>query len=383
MTAMTYIESLMAQMLWLGIAAICAAGCALVLSKLRISVKNGLESALTASQSSHLVPTSRLGGVAILLGVLVAILLGYRDTSPWLMAGIVPVFLMGLCEDLGFNLRPLYRLVVMSLSCLLVVGQTGVMLTSIDVIGIDHLFEVSGFAVTFTVFAVVGLTNGVNLIDGVNGLASSKVIFAFSALSVVAFRHGDVALFQAALIIAAATLGVFVVNFPFGKIFMGDAGAYSLGFILAWTVILLNERHADISAWSLLCIISWPIFDTVFTIVRRLRAGRAADKPDHLHFHQLVMRAWELVSRGKMHRSVSNPLATVTIWPLTLPTIVLGAMYGESVAVGAAVFFASGFTFWGSYVGAIYVLRRRKLRANVGAILRGLYDISLGRLMGH
>jgi UDP-GlcNAc:undecaprenyl-phosphate GlcNAc-1-phosphate transferase len=380
---MTYSSSLMDHIFWLGLAAICAAGCALVLSRLRVSVKNGLEGALTASQSSHLVPTSRLGGVAILVGVLVAILMGYRDNSPWLMVGIVPVFLIGLCEDLGFNLRPLYRLVVMSLSCLIVVGQTGVVLTSIDVIGIDYLFEFSGFAVTFTVFAVVGLTNGINLIDGVNGLASSKVIFAFSALSVVAFRHGDVALFQAALIIAAATLGVFVVNFPFGKIFMGDAGAYSLGFILAWMVVLLNERHPDISAWSLLCIISWPIFDTVFAIVRRLRAGRAADKPDHLHFHQLVMRAWELVSRGKMHRSVSNPLATVTIWPLTLPTIVLGAMYAESVAIGTAVFFASGFAFWGSYVGAMYVLRRRQLRAKLGVILRGLYDISLGRVLGH
>ncbi|APO88535.1 MraY family glycosyltransferase [Marivivens sp. JLT3646] len=380
---MIYLEALLAQFGWLSVAAFGGAVSALLLSNLRISFRNSLNNSILALQSSHLVPTSRLGGVAILVGVLVAILMGYRDTSPWLMVGIVPVFLIGLCEDLGFNLRPLYRLAVMSLSCLLVVGQTGVMLTSIDVIGIDHLFELSGFAVTFTVFAVVGLTNGVNLIDGVNGLASSKVIFSFSALSVVAFRHGDVALFQAALVIAAATFGVFVVNFPFGKIFMGDAGAYSLGFILAWMVILLNERHADISAWSLLCIISWPIFDTVFTIVRRLRAGRAADKPDHLHFHQLVMRAWELVSRGKMHRSVSNPLATVTIWPLTLPTIVLGAMYAESVAVGAAVFFASGFAFWGSYVGAIYVLRRRKLRANVGAILRGLYDISLGRLLGH
>lgn len=380
---MTYFQSFFDQIFGLGVAATCAAGCALVLGRVRVSVKNSLVSALTASQSSHLVPTSRLGGVAILLGVVVAILSGYRHTSPWFLVGMAPVFLIGLCEDFGFNLRPVYRLVVMSLSCLLVVGQTGVMLTSIDVIVIDHLFEVSGFAVTFTVFAVVGLTNGVNLIDGVNGLASSKVIFSFSALSVVAFRHGDVALFQAALVIAAATLGVFVVNFPFGKIFMGDAGAYSLGFILAWMVILLNERYADISAWSLLCIISWPIFDTVFAIVRRLRAGRAADKPDHLHFHQLVMRAWELVSRGKMHRSVSNPLATVTIWPLTLPTIVLGAMYAESVAIGAAVFFASGFAFWGSYVGAIYVLRRRQLRAKLGVILRGLYDISLGRVLGH
>lgn len=383
MNDVTYFQSFFDQFFWLCVAATSAAGCALALSRLRISVGDSLERALLASQSSHVVPTSRLGGVAILLGVLAAILMGYRDTSPWLMVGIVPVFLIGLCEDLGSNLTPLYRLAIMSLSCLLVVGQTGVVLTSIDLIGFDHLFEANGFAVTFTVFAVVGLTNGINLIDGVNGLASSKVIFAFSALSVVAFRHGDVALFQAALIIAAATLGVFVVNFPFGKIFMGDAGAYSLGFILAWMVVLLNERHPDISAWSLLCIISWPIFDTVFAIVRRLRAGRAADKPDHLHFHQLVMRAWELVSRGKMHRSVSNPLATVTIWPLTLPTIVLGAMYAESVAIGAAVFFASGFAFWGSYVGAMYVLRRRQLRAKLGVILRGLYDISLGRVLGH
>lgn len=358
-----------------------SAAVALTFVRFKFLLASSMERSLSARQSSHRVPTPRLGGVAVLLGILATIVLGLRDFNDWVFIAVLPVFIIGLLEDLGIETSPKLRLLVMALAALMVSYVTGDVISSIDLTLIDVIFRLPGVGLLFTVFAVVGLTNGINLIDGVNGLASSKVIFASVALAYVAFIHGDIALFTAALVIAAATFGVFVVNFPFGRIFMGDAGAYSLGFVLAWIVILLNERHPEISAWSLLCIISWPIFDTIFAIVRRLKSGAATDRPDHLHFHQLVMRAWELISAGQMPRAVANPLATVTIWPLTLPTIVLGSVFSDNNVIGMSVFIVSALLFWGSYTTSIYVLRRRKLRQASGQFVRAAYGATIAKLI--
>lgn len=378
---MNFIRMLEEHVVLVLVASLVSAVGALIIVRFKFLLATSMHRSLSARQASHNVPTPRLGGLAILIGILATLALGLRDFNYTVFLAVLPVFLSGLLEDFGCETSPKLRLSVMAISAVIVTVATGEAVSSVDVGFVDKVFELPVIGLIFTIFAVVGLTNGVNLIDGVNGLASSKVIFASVALSFVAAQHGDTALFTAALLIAAATFGVFVVNFPFGRIFMGDAGAYSLGFILAWIVILLNERHPEISAWSLLCIISWPIFDTGFAIIRRLKSGAATDRPDHLHFHQLVMRAWELISAGQMPRSVSNPLATVTIWPLTLPTIVLGAVYCEDNSIGIAAFFISAGLFWGSYASSIYVLRRRILRQAVGHIVRTGYSLTLGKLI--
>ena len=378
---MDFVNQVVSQMSLVFVAGLVSAAVALTIVRFKFLLASSMERSLSARQSSHRVPTPRLGGVAVLLGILATIVLGLREFNEWVFIAVLPVFIIGLLEDLGIETSPKLRLLVMALAALAASYVTGDVVSSIDLPFLDPIFVMPGIGLVFTVFAVVGLTNGINLIDGVNGLASSKVIFASVALAYVAFVHGDAALFTAALAIAAATFGVFVVNFPFGRIFMGDAGAYSLGFVLAWIVILLNERHPEISAWSLLCIISWPIFDTIFAIVRRLKSGRAADRADHLHFHQLVMRAWELVSAGQIPRFVANPLATVTIWPLTLPTIILGSVFSDKNLVGMSVLIVSALLFWGSYATAIYVLRRRKLRQAVGHFVRAVYGVTISQLI--
>ena len=91
---------------------------------------------------------------------------------------------------------------------------------------------------------------------------------------------------------------------------MGDAGAYSLGFIIAWQLIILLSRNPELSAWSLLALVFWPVMDTLFSIFRRILKGKPTNRPDLLHFHQLVMRAIEKISKKEISRRISNPLAT-------------------------------------------------------------------------
>ena len=71
---------------------------------------------------------------------------------------------------------------------------------------------------------------------------------------------------------------------------MGDAGAYCIGSIISWQIIILLDRNPELSAWSLLAIVFWPVMDTLFSIYRRIMKGNSTNKPDLLHFHQLVMR---------------------------------------------------------------------------------------------
>lgn len=371
---MSYLFNIAIEAPWLLAAFVMSASAAIAIIGQRHRVRGSLAASLKASQSSHISPTPRFGGVAVMIGIVGAVLLGYRDTSPWLFASVLPVFVVGLIEDFGIQTKPALRVTVVSVATCAVIYWTGVSVSQPDTPFLDMFLEYWFASAAFTVFFVVGLTNGINLIDGVNGLASSKVIFSSLALSYVAHQHGDFALYQAGLLIACATFGVFVVNFPMGRIFLGDAGAYTLGFVLAWITILLNERHAEISAWSLLCIISWPIFDTSFSIVRRLNSRNRVAAPDHMHFHQLVMRAWELISRGQIPRTVSNPLATMTMWPLICPTILLGACFSDNNVVGVATFMGSAFAYVTVYLGAMFVLRRRLLRSRIGAAGRAVYD---------
>jgi len=111
-------------------------------------------------------------------------------------------------------------------------------------------------------------------------------------------------------------VGFMVFNWPLGKVFLGDTGAYALGHVLTWLSILLLVRAPDLSVAALLGLFFWPVADTSLAIYRRLRSGQRLDQPDRLHFHQLVMRGLEIGFVGRGRRHVSNPLTTALILPL-------------------------------------------------------------------
>ena len=110
--------------------------------------------------------------------------------------------------------------------------------------------------------------------------------------------HLEIAL--ASFPIFSATLGLFMLNFPQGRIFLGDAGAYTLGFLLAVSFITLQSKNPEISAWAIMLIIFWPIVDMAHAILRRRLKHNRADRPDFLHFHHVVMRSLIIYSSGRL-----------------------------------------------------------------------------------
>ena len=313
---------------------------------------------VTARQSSHTSPTPRVGGLAIAVGTLSGALLTGDDIFGLILWTTLPIFLIGLLEDLGPDTPPSARLSVAALSAILAIMVLGVHVQRLDVPFLDPLLAVGLIGMGFTVFASVGMTHAVNLIDGLNGLSSVIVIAIMVSFGVVAQAHGHTDLMIMNAVVCVAFLGFLCMNFPFGRIFLGDAGAYSIGHIIAWNAILLVEREPNISAWGVLLILLWPVLDTLFAMARRLFNGHSVATPDRLHFHHVMMRLVLIATPKALGKRGANPIGSFLAWPFIATPCVTGVFFiGDARGAFSAVVIFSL-----AYVALYHVLVRGALR---------------------
>ena len=171
-----------------------------------------------------------------------------------LLLSATPIFFAGVAEDLGYAMSPRLRLFASFVASFLAVTIFGVWLSGLGILWIDQLLIFAPLGIGFTLFATVGVVNAFNLIDGLNGLSSYVSVSIALSLSLIAFQVGVMQFAIFLLFILAAVLGFMVLNFPFGKIFLGDGGAYFLGHILVWCSILLINQNSEISPFAILLI---------------------------------------------------------------------------------------------------------------------------------
>jgi len=308
----------------------------LVLSVALVFVRIGRGvSDLSAQQSSHTRPTSRLGGLSVVGAIFIGTWFWFVSaelSAAYQLFLIVsaPLFIAGLAEDFGVATGVRLRLLAAVVSGAGFVVAFGQWLPRLDVAILDVAMAWPVFAVPFTVVACAGVAHAFNLIDGINGLSSVVSIGACTALMAICAQVGLWSHFQALGLLLAAVAGFMVVNFPFGRLFLGDGGAYIIGHILVWTAVSVVWMSPDVSTFAVLLIFFWPIADTVLAIWRRGTRGRDMTQPDRLHFHQLVMRGLELAVLGRGRREIANPLATVVITPLAIAPMVLGTVFYNS-----------------------------------------------------
>jgi UDP-GlcNAc:undecaprenyl-phosphate GlcNAc-1-phosphate transferase len=311
-----------------------------------------------AIQSAHSGFVPRVGGLAIYISILVLIPLlsfGFIPLSvvfdldaeqlTLLILSAAPVFSTGLAEDLGYKMSPKARLVASAASSLVAILLFRVWLDRLGIPGIDMLLMFVPFGILFTIFATVGVVNAFNLIDGLNGLSSYVTISVAFSLSIIAFQAGNTQISIFLALLVAAVLGFMVLNFPKGKIFLGDGGAYTMGHLLVWSTIILINSVSEVSAFAMLLVFFWPVADTGLAIWRRWRLGNPTDRPDRLHFHQLAMRFLEIRIFGRDRRQIANPLATLILIPLISAPQVAGVLFWDDfettvwcVLVAAIVF---------------------------------------------
>jgi UDP-GlcNAc:undecaprenyl-phosphate GlcNAc-1-phosphate transferase len=259
-------------------------------------------------QKFHVKPTSRLGGVAIAVGlcsgacVLVYLTPNSDFTvhSLWFLLASAPVWLGGLLEDLTHRVGPTFRLVLATLSAACLFGALGVAVNRTDVWPIDLMLLIPGAVLCTTLLVVAGFTHSVNIIDGFHGLACGLGLITVSGLSFMAWRLGDLLLLQMCLLSFAAMLGFFVFNWPSGDIFLGDAGAYLIGFWVVELGLLLAMRNPGISPMAPVVAGILPLIETLFSMYRRkVIRKHPVNHPDGLHLHTLVYR--RLLFNPKLH----------------------------------------------------------------------------------
>ncbi len=276
-------------------------------------------------QRFHTEPTPRIGGIAIVCGVLLGTLLSAGESRHMLQAIVLAgalAFAFGLLEDLTKRVSVAKRLFATLGSGLLGWFVTGIWITHVHIPGVDALLAWAPVAVLFTAVAVSGVANALNIIDGFNGLAAGVALIILTALGLLSVSLGDAQLGHVCLILAASVAGFLLVNWPLGKLFLGDGGAYFVGFGVAWVAVLLLHRHTEVSAWCPLLICAYPVVEVLFSMVRRRRRHSLVGQPDRLHLHSLLKR--RLVRRlfPRATNLLRNSITGALTWPLTVPSAI-------------------------------------------------------------
>jgi UDP-GlcNAc:undecaprenyl-phosphate GlcNAc-1-phosphate transferase len=299
----------------------------------------------------HTSPLPRLGGAGIYVALLIAIVcgsalslrsgvreaLGFGRELVFVAAGFLVIFATGLIDD--------FRNLPATLKLLLQVAA-GVLVTlggfTIDALALPGLPVVSlGWAAwPVTVLWLVGLSNAMNLVDGVDGFAGAIAGAAATALGVSAFLQGRLGAALVAAGLLGAVIGFLVFNFPPARIFMGDSGSLLLGFVLATLPLMRGSSRPDAEALFLdlaatVAVLALPVLDTLSAIARRLRARLPIHQPDKLHLH---------------HKLQALGLSDRTLFVIALATGV--ALGGTAVAAAAL----GGWTGWAMLAAVAAIL---------------------------
>ena len=316
-------------------------------------------------QKFHAQPTPRIGGVALALGLLAFD--GAMHASGWfdrtvkseldgLLLAAIPAFAGGIAEDLTRKVGPRARLILTMVSGLLGILTVNAEVLRLDIPVLDLLFHYGPVAALFTMFAVGGVSNAVNIIDGFNGLASGVCTIMLVGVAAVAAGLGDITVCIAALAMGGVVVGFMCWNWPWGKVFLGDGGAYLLGFWVAELAILLVARHPQVTAWFAVILMIHPIFETLFSMYRRiLLRGKPSTHPDAMHMHQLVYG--RLV---RIHVGSKVPMERTRRNAATAPYFWFGGVIATATAVMVAQDAIAGFTA-AAFFSLAYVLTYQRL----------------------
>jgi UDP-GlcNAc:undecaprenyl-phosphate/decaprenyl-phosphate GlcNAc-1-phosphate transferase len=353
--------------------ALAALGCGLLL---RLGQESARRYGDFMPQRFHIGHVPRLGGAAMFFacsggwlwlafserfGVEHGIPFDGATAANWWLATVIGVT-AGVLEDLTHQLRARSRFLSTGLAAVLAVALFGLAVPHTGVPVVDAFWtRANWLQIAAAVFVLAGLPHAFNIIDGYNGLAGTVALICAAAMAHVALQLGDRQLAAALLVLAGATIGFLLWNYPHGLIFAGDGGAYLWGMVLGICSILLVQRHAEVSPWFPILLLIYPAWETLFSMYRKVARGQSPSLADALHFHQLVYRR---VVRQVFHDDaarrmlIRNNRTSPWLWGFTILTVVPAVLFWRSSAILA------GFTvlFVVSYLWAYHSIVRFRMQ---------------------
>jgi len=246
-------------------------------------------------QKIHEGKIPRLGGISIFLTIIIiSIIVFYQENEKinlFILYSIVstPVFLIGFVEDITQSISPKLRLFGSILSGGLFIIIFDSLITRVDVDVINLILSYKLISILFTLLCIIFLTQAFNIIDGLNGLCLFSAIISLLMISIIAYEVKDIETFSFMISLIFILLGILFFNFPLGKIFIGDSGAYIIGLYVAMSSIILVEKNISISSFVIVQILIYPSYEILRSFVRRLLLDRKKIlQPDKMHLHSIL-----------------------------------------------------------------------------------------------
>ena len=312
-----------------------------------------------AVQRIHLNETPRLGGFIFILSLASFVVFSNANESIQLLKTIficlIPIIFMGIKEDLFHNVKPAIRLLALLFVGWLFRAQfTGPLPVLTDIPFIGKLLLLEGGISFFYILSMLAIANGMNLIDGVNGLCGAVALSILSALLFLSYKTADIVMLSLIFSLILLIIPFMLMNYPNGLIFLGDLGAYSLGLILSMLTIILFGRHPEISPWGAVLILIYPATEVVFSLLRRIVKGVSIYRADTAHLH---LKLFYFFRPQPHYKKIANALVTpilISIW--LFPLIAITWVYQKPLFIWIAIILFIVF------YGLLYVIVSNTLR---------------------
>jgi len=250
----------------------------------------------------------QLTGGILLIPVFISLTINY---SIVLSIILILIFLLGLSSDIGYFSSAKFRLIIQSIIILCFLIFTETTLASVRIEKFDLLLNNYWFGLFFTLMCFMILTNGVNFIDGLNGLVLSYCLsivliiiylklFEYSFLS-----YSDMVI----ILIVLCYLSLF--NY-FNKLYIGDSGSYLIGFLIGFILLQIYENNPYLSPYFIALLLWYPVFEILFSIIRKIKINKSPLKPDNKHLHHLLFLYFKKKFRFKI--IMTNNLTSLLIF---------------------------------------------------------------------
>ena len=286
--------------------------------------------AYQSKQRLHQDEIPRIGGLIIYLFLTITAFVKFdSELLNIILMSVIPIIFIGAKEDLFHNTSPKLRLFFMIVSASLFIYLLPVNLPEIDFPLINQVLSFPILKEIFFIFSILVIINGNNLIDGVNGNMTLTNIVQLCVVFLLASMSGDIVIAELCLILLTPLVIFLIFNFPFGKIFSGDSGAYFYGFAVSATVVYLFGKYDQLLSWGAVLILVYPSIELLFSFIRKkIFEKKSPFAPDAKHLHSLIFKHF-----CKKFSCSNNSYATIPLLPFILSPLLAYLLYNSLISI--------------------------------------------------
>lgn len=255
-------------------------------------------------QNIHEEKTLRLGGMIILFWLVISYLSGFLENFNFYYFFALLFLIPAFFEDLHIHTNPKIRFLCIIIACFFILLFEE-KLPIFNTYYFDDILNNLYFKIIFFTFSLATVINGMNMIDGTNGLCVFTTVSIFISLILITLMDGNHQLMVELMIITSILLVFLFFNYPFGRIFLGDTGSYLLGFLSGIYVIKIYAEYPDLSTWGAATILFYPAFEVLFSFIRKIYQKKSPFNPDNQHLH---IKVFYILNKREDRSTFANSL---------------------------------------------------------------------------